>query len=167
MTIMSEANALISLDFKQVFLSIVIILLAVKVLGTALDWLIDKLGLETKYSLKKKELIKTVENHNSDIENLAKADKQIEEKVCSLEAKIDKLTDVVTEGRIQSMRSEILDAACRLSKMDFTEEQYKNLFSVYTRYEEILKENDLTNGQVDVSFKFIEQRYQEQLQKGF
>lgn len=164
---MGETTALINIDFKQLFLSVFVIILAIKVLGTAFEWIVVKLGLETKFSRKHKEVLETVDEHKTSIEDLQKQDVLLEAKIDSLETKIDKLTTVVTEGQIQSMRSEILDAACRLGRMDYTEEQYNHLFEVHTRYEEILKANKLTNGQVSVSFKFIEQRYQEQLKKGF
>lgn len=164
---MTEAMALVTIDFKQLFISIFIILVILKSLGTILEWLISKLGLETKFSRSNKEMIDKVSYHNTSIEELKKQDTLLEAKIDGLEAKIDKLTNSVTEVQIQSMRSEILDAAHRLSDTDFSEELYNNLFSIHARYEEILKANHLSNGQVDASFRYIEQRYQEQLQKGF
>ncbi len=73
---MTEAMALVTIDFKQLFISIFIILVILKSLGTILEWLISKLGLETKFSRSNKEMIDKVSYHNTSIEELKKAYKE-------------------------------------------------------------------------------------------
>lgn len=69
--------------------------------------------------------------------------------------------DVLSE-KIERMRWRILDCATSLaSGQTVGIEQLNNVLKVYDDYEKIITENDLSNGQVEESIKYIRTRYQE------
>jgi len=50
---------------------------------------------------------------------------------------------------------------------DYNKEQFDHVLKVYSKYLAIIKENDMTNEQVDVSMAFVKEKYQECLRDGF
>ena len=71
--------------------------------------------------------------------------------------------DALTE-KIERMRWKILDFASQIrnGRVSYPE-QFSNVLKTYDEYERILDENNLTNGQVDESIKFIKEKYHEML----
>ena len=51
---MNEIIELTKIDYSYVFISIVTILLGVKIINSIFEWIIEKTGIETKWSLQKK-----------------------------------------------------------------------------------------------------------------
>lgn len=79
--------------------------------------------------------------------------------------KLDKNTEITIEIRIESMRSEIIRfAQCVVDqKYPVTREQFNRIFKLHKKYEKILKENDMTNGEVDTAIRIIRESYEEHL----
>ena len=48
----------------------------------------------------------------------------------------------------------------------YNRESFNHIFSVYEKYEKILKENKMENGLVEESIKFIREKYSEKLKNG-
>ena len=71
------------------------------------------------------------------------------------------------EKEIDDMRWEILNFCSALSNgRKYNRESYDHVFSIYEKYERILKENKMENGLVEESMAFIRERYQEALKSG-
>lgn len=47
-----------------------------------------------------------------------------------------------------------------------TREQFKRVFRLYAEYEEIIKDNDLQNGEVDIAIRIIREAYENHLRNG-
>lgn len=84
-----------------------------------------------------------------------------------LNASIDKLTSMFLDHEISSMRGEILNFCAALSNgRKYNRESFDNIFRVYTRYEQILKDNEMENGLVEESIGYIREVYHNGLKDG-
>lgn len=63
---------------------------------------------------------------------------------------------------IENKRSAIIDFASKVidEKYPVTREQFKRIFKIHKEYEEIIKNNDMTNGEVDIAFRIINESYE-------
>lgn len=168
---MNEITELTKLDFSSVFLSVFIILIGAKMVFSLLEWVIEKLGLETKWMRKRREehdlLIQTSQNltalqkrHELDMEQSDKRDEEISND-------IKKLTQMFVEKEIDDMRWEINNFATNVAEgKPCNKDSFKHCMHIYEKYEEILKENDLENGEVEISMEIIEEAYKQKLKDG-
>ena len=125
------------------------------------EYWIAKIGLETKGMRKKKEeyelLIGAVNKVNA-----------LEEKNDVIRKDIDNLTKLFIEKQIDDMRFEILDFASAISLgRNYSKEQFDHVIVIDKKYQKILEENGLENGQVTASMEVIMDVYKEKLRTGF
>lgn len=66
------------------------------------------------------------------------------------------------ELKIESMRREILNFASYVAdeRNPVTREQYKRFFNVHAKYERIIEENDMENGEVDIAYRIVNESYE-------
>ena len=76
--------------------------------------------------------------------------------------KLDRNTEITIAIRIDNMRSEIIGFAQYVidEKSPVTREQFNRIFKMYTKYEVILKENKMTNGEADTAIRIIRESYE-------
>ena len=91
-------------------------------------------------------------------ESLEKYDQQLEK----LSVKLDKNNEDTLELLIENMRSTIIGFASAVSDLNAaaTREQFNRVFKIYHRYEDLIKENGLTNGEVDIAYRIITESYE-------
>ncbi len=169
---MNEITKFTTLDFSYIFISIIIILICMKTTTSLFEWIVDKLGLETKWMKRKREdhelLIKTSQNllelqerHNADIDESDKHDEEMRND-------IKNLTELFVEKQINDYRWEIINLADKISSGKVvSKECYKHAISTYERYEKIIEEKGLTNGEVEISIQIINDSYKQKLKEGF
>lgn len=81
---------------------------------------------------------------------------------------LKKLTDMFIEKSIDDMRYEILDFASALSSgRIYSKEQFTHVIKIYEKYEKVLEENNMSNGQVTASMEVINDLYKKKLITGF
>ena len=82
-----------------------------------------------------------------------------------LNNKLDKNNDVTLSILIENKRSAIIDFASKVIDEAYpvTKEQFNRILRIYEEYEEIIKENGLTNGEVDISIHIIRESYEKHL----
>lgn len=81
---------------------------------------------------------------------------------------LKKLTDMFVDKQINDYRWEIINFAANISaKRPCTKDAYKHCFKTYSRYEKILEENGLENGEVEISMEIINESYKQKLKEGF
>lgn len=168
---MEAITELIDVDFSSVFTAVFLILIGLKAMVPLLEWAVERLGLETKWMRKKREehallistsksLVALQETHASDMQ---KSDRHDD----ALQADIKKLTAMFVDKQIDDMRYEILDFSSSLSSGRlFHQEAFDHIMKIYHKYEKILEENNLENGLVEESIKFIQEKYHETLKNG-
>lgn len=79
--------------------------------------------------------------------------------------KLDKNNADTLALLIDSKRNFIIDFAFKVAdgKRPVTHEQFNRFFKEYYEYEEIIKENGLTNGEVDIAFRIGTEAYEEHM----
>lgn len=169
---MEEIKELFNINFSYVFISVFVILVGIKAVVSIFEWIVNKLGLETKYMRQKREehelLMKTSENlaalqekHKEDVERSDKRDEEIS-------ADIKKLTKMFVDKEIDDMRWEINNFATKVSEgRPCNKDSFTHCIHTYEKYEKILKENGLENGEVEISMELINDAYKQKLKEGF
>lgn len=100
------------------------------------------------------------ENLENRIATLEAHDNQQNETIDQVLAAINDLKKTVVNGKIEDYRYEILILASDIANgRNCTKEQLSHALKIYDKYEMILKENGLTNGEVDASIEIIKDYY--------
>jgi len=119
-------------------------------------------------------LLSDVDQHYS-TDNIAMRNKWIdavntrlddhEEIVREINRKLDKNSEDITDLRVDNKRETIISFAEKVADYKFpaTREQFNRIFKIHEEYERIIKERGLTNGEIDVAYKIIEEAYQHRL----
>ena len=164
----SMFETLIKVDFTSIFISVFVILSGFKGVVALLEWVSDKFGIEMRFIRKEREryelLISTVHNMSELQEqqkqmaiNFTRCDNE-------LKSELKDLTNMFIDERVDRLRYEILSFASSLSRgNDFSMEQFAHVFKLYDKYEKILEENGMTNGQVVDSMDVIREYYKTKL----
>lgn len=99
--------------------------------------------------------------HEEDTKNSIKHDELIRKDLANL-------THMFVEKQIDDMRFEILDFASAISLgRQYSKEQFDHVITIDKKYQKILAENGLENGQVTASMEVIMEIYKEKLKNGF
>lgn len=169
---MEVITELTKIDFASVFIAVFIILFGIKAIVSIFEWIIEKFGLETKWKRQKREehnlLIQTSQNlialqdkHEKDVKRSDQRDEEIS-------ADIKKLTKMFIDKEIDDMRWEINNFATKVSEgKPCNKDSFTHCIHVYEKYEKILEENDMENGEVEISMELINDAYKKKLKEGF
>jgi hypothetical protein len=169
---MNEILQLTELDFSYMFLSVFIILTGMKAIISLFEWMVRKIGLETKWMRKKREdhelLIRTSqslsslqEKHERDVERSDRRDEEIS-------SDIKKLTRMFVDKEIDDMRWEINNFATNVSEgKPCNKDSFTHCIHIFEKYEKILEENGLENGEVELSMELINDAYKKKMTEGF
>lgn len=169
---MESITELTKIDYSSLFVSVFIILIGIKAITSLFEWIVEKLGLETKWMREKREehdlLIATAQNlselqlkHKEDVEQSEKHDKE-------LRKDIKKLTDMFIDKEINDMRWEINNFATKVTEgKPCNKDSFKHCIHTYEKYEKLLEENGLENGEVEISIEIINEAYKKKLKEGF
>jgi len=169
---MDAVENLKNIEWFYVFLSIVAFFVALKFLIELIKWFLNLLGIETKGMRQRREerelLLKTAENlanlhakHEEDTKQSIRHDEMIREDLANL-------TKMFVEKQIDDMRFEILDFASAISLgRNYSKEQFDHVIVIDKKYQQILEDNGLENGQVTASMEVIMDVYKEKLRTGF
>ena len=73
------------------------------------------------------------------------------------------IKDIVLDISIENKRNKIIDFANRAIDMNrsVSREEFNQVFKIYDEYEKIIEENGRTNGEVDISYRMINDAYKE------
>ena len=119
-------------------------------------------------------LLDNVNKHYSE-DNIALRDQWIKDVNSKLEEhdgwradfdqKLDKNTDVTLSILIDNKRTAIIDFAARVvdENVPVTHEQFKRALKLHDEYKAIIKEHNMTNGEVDIAYRIITEAYENHL----
>lgn len=163
---------LTNVNFSYVFVCVFVILIAIKTIVSLFEWIVNKLGLETRHMRKQREehelLIQTSQNlialqekHEKDVERSDRRDEEISND-------IKNLTQLFVDKEIDDMRWEINNFATEVSDgKPCNKDSFKHCIYVYGKYEKILEDNGMENGEVEISMEIINDAYKQKLKEGF
>lgn len=82
-----------------------------------------------------------------------------------LNKKLDKNNADTLSILIDNKRNAIINFASKVSDNNYlvTREEFNRIFKIYKEYEDIIRENGLTNGEVDIAVRMIEESYENHL----
>lgn len=155
----------------EVFLVCVAAIITVKFIIGLVDWFRERFGISTATSRREQEQSERIAKIEEETEELQKTQEKDHEEMRSFQNKImDALNGIrksMLDDKIERMRYEILDFGNACQKRDYNKESYDHVLQTYDKYVEVLKDNDLENGQVDLAIAYIKKRYAEYLENGF
>lgn len=103
-----------------------------------------------------------------DVQKSIEHDNKIERRLDEFWDKLNIIEQNFIDERVANMRIRILDFCSSIrAGREFTEEQYVYILSTISKYDDFIKANNLTNGQVDASVKIIKEEYDKRLREGF
>lgn len=165
---MKEIIELTQINFSSVLIAVSVILIGVKTIVSLFEWIAQKLGLETKWMRVGREehelLIRTSQTlaalQEKQKQDTERSDRQDEE----ISNDIKKLTQMFLEKEIDDMRWEINNFATIVSEgKPCNKDSFQHCIHVYEKYERILEENGLENGEVEISMELINEAYKQKL----
>lgn len=154
---MDEITALTQINFTSLFVSVFVILIGIKAIVSIFEWVVDKLGLETKWMRKKREdhdlLVKTSQNlsalqekHTKDVEQSIIHDKRIKdelsvfmnemrESISSTQSEIKQFTENRISDRQQSfqIQKELTDSIKNIVVSNSTKDKQINSLMIAQR----------------------------------
>ena len=82
--------------------------------------------------------------------------------IADLEEKIDKNNAITLSLLIDIKRDTIINFASKVIDENYpvTKEQFNRIFKIYEEYGEIIEENEMTNGEVDIAIRIIREAYE-------
>lgn len=169
---MNEIIELTKLDFSSTFISVFCILFGAKAIVSLFEWGINKLGLETKWMRKRREEHELLLNTSNSLINLQEKHeedmKKSDEHDAEMRNDIKKLTELFVDKQINDYRWEIINLADKIANgKTVSKECLRHAIATYEKYEKIITENALVNGEVEISIEVIRNNYQKKLTEGF
>jgi hypothetical protein len=104
-----------------------------------------------------------VNKHITDSEEIRKKQDTL---MVELGKKLDKNNADTLDLLIDGKRDKIIDFANRVAdeRYPVTHEQFKRVFKLHDEYEKIIKENNMTNGEVKIAYRIIEDSYKKHME---
>lgn len=168
---MEPIRELLKLDYVAVILAIFIIMSGVIAIYTIIGKFSEIIKKPVCWVKKKNEDHDMLLRHDKEIKDLAAKHKEDTDAINGEENEIrkdiTKLTNMFLDKQIDDMRYEILDFASSLSSgRKHNRESFDHILRIYQKYERILEENDMENGLVEESVKYIQETYRAALKSG-
>ena len=81
--------------------------------------------------------------------------------LAELEKKMDENNAITLALLIESKRNTIIDFASKVIDESYpvTREQFNRIFRIHSDYEQIIEDNNMTNGEVDIAIRIINESY--------
>lgn len=193
---MEVLERLTQYDWFVVASAIIVAMLVFKFLSDLFDWFIKKFGIETKAMRRRREekdllkatselADKTAKNLDTLQKEYEKGEKEFRDSLSShiteskedrrilhdeqkeLTASVGKLTTLLVDKQISDYRWEIINLADKISNgAVVSKECLKHAVATHTKYETIIEENGLTNGEVELSMEIINDEYRKIMKDG-
>lgn len=134
--------------------------------GEAIKALENKLAEYNKSNI---EHWTTSKNYQSTYNN---TQKEIMQTLLELKTQLNDMQEKIDENelhkKIENLRTEIIGFATNLANPSFkpSTDHYNNIFKKIKKYEHILEENGLENGQCSISIHVIERHYEAAIEEG-
>lgn len=169
---MDALKDLSGINFSYIFISVFAILAGIKAATSIFEWAVGKLGLETKWMRKRREereLLLCTSRHLSELQERHKRDiERSDSRDTEISDDIKRLTRMFIDKEIDDMRWEINNFATNVSEgKPCNKDSFKHCIHIYEKYEKILEENGLENGEVELSMELINDVYRQKLKDGF
>ena len=74
-------------------------------------------------------------------------------------------TKMTEEMFVQSSRDRVIDFAAKAGDKEsmVSKEEFYRIFKVYKKYEQFLKDHNMTNGEIDIAYRIIQESYEQHI----
>lgn len=153
---MEAITELFGLNYQTILLGFFAILVAVKEFFEIRDWYKHKFGIKTAADEAK-------ESIEERIAMLEKHDKWQYEEITKIAQGVEDIRKSQLDSTIDQQRWEILDfSSALMGGRKYNRESFDHVYRIYEKYENVLRENHMTNGFVDDSMKIVAEYYKAQ-----
>lgn len=105
---------------------------------------------------------------NDRIDKMVCLDESRDSAIDKIGEKLAKLTDMFIDKQINDYRWEIINFASNVvAEKPCNKDAYIHCFKTYEKYEKVLEENGLENGEVEISMEIINESYKQKMLEGF
>lgn len=169
---MEIITELFKLDFSSLFIGFFIILSSVIAIYEIIGKFSTIIGKPVKWIRKKDNdhelLLQTVERvetlqkeQNESVKQSIRHDEMIRND-------LKKLTDIFVDKQINDYRWEIINFSNKVANNErCNKDSYKHCLSTYEKYEKLLEENNMENGEVEISMEIVNESYKDKLRNCF
>lgn len=167
-----EIQALLSLDWVALILGIFIVMSSVIAIVTIIGKFSEIIGKPVKWiSNKQKDHDMIIENAKA-IQELSKQHAEDTRQSIRhdeiIRNDLAKLTQMMLDKQISDYRWEIINLADKISSgKSISKECYRHAIATYEKYEKIIEENNLVNGEATISIQIIRDSYKQKMEEGF
>ena len=90
---------------------------------------------------------------------------KISENLVEVTNALKNCTKMTEEMFVQSSRDRIIDFAAKAGNKDsmVSKEEFYRIFKIYKKYEDFLEEHEMTNGEVDIAYRIIQESYEQHI----
>lgn len=169
---MEEISNLLKLDIAPLIYGILIVMSGIvtivsiigkfsEIIGKPVSW-IKKRNTDHVLTLQNAMAIKELsEKHDESVKQSIRHDEMIRNE-------LDKLTNMFIKKEINDMRWEIIGVADKISNgKSVSKDCYTHCIHTYEDYERVIRDQNLTSGEVEVSMQIVQDSYKEKLKNGF
>ena len=165
---MGEIQAVLESPNKvTIFLTVIAAFVAIQFLLKLLDYFTSRFGIETKAGLDKKKTKAEIDAIKAEMDQVRETQKKMLESQDKLIAAVDKIDKREIKNEIERKRYLIIDFANAIHCRKYDREAYSHVLKTYNEYEQILKDNNMENGEADMAIGFIRKKYAEYMENGF
>ena len=105
---------------------------------------------------------------NNRINSMSEKDDSRDVLIENIGKSLEHLTEMFVEKEINDYRWEIINFASNVAaKKPCTKDAYVHCFKTYEKYEKVLEENNMENGEVEISMEVVNESYKKKLIEGF
>ncbi len=135
-------------------------------------WLFNKSGIEFRWFQKYKKDHALLQSGLKRLTQLEQQYKEEHQQALQyqnhIHQELQRLTKMFIEKEINDMRWEIIHFASAIAEgRPCNQDSYQHCLHVFEKYKKILLENNMTNGEVDISMDIIQTSYKKKLIDGF
>lgn len=169
---MEIITELLKLDFPSLIVGFFILLSSIiatyeivgkfsKIIGRPVKWVREQENDHCFLIQTAKKLDDLEAEHRKDVTQSNHNDEMIRQD-------LRKLTDIFVDKQINDYRWEIINFSNKISNGECcNQDGYRHCFATYEKYEKLLEENEMENGEVEISMEIINESYKQRLKQGF
>lgn len=144
-------------NYVSVIIAVFILLFAIKEIIDLISYFKQKGRIKTGVEQDKENVINR-------IDVLEKHDNWQYKEILKISEGVDKISDTLLQKEIQDIRWELIDFSNALiGGRQYNKEAFEHIFRTYENYENILKQNHMTNGYVEESMQVVKEIYHTKL----
>ena len=169
---MDAIKDLLELDFTALIMGIFILMSGIiagytivgkfsQIIGKPVKWVKNKENDHVLLQQTVKNLSALQVKHEEDVKASIKHDEIIRND-------LKNLTNMFIDKEINDYRWEIINFSTKVAEgKPCNKDSYRHCFATYEKYEKLLEENNLENGEVEISMDIINESYKQKLKEGF